>query len=38
MEQKKLKNDPDLIGTGSQLTRYPQRACKVLFLFSEAKY
>ncbi|VDN02766.1 unnamed protein product [Thelazia callipaeda] len=28
-EQKRLKNDADLTGNGSQLTRYPQRACKV---------
>ncbi|KAM3728251.1 putative disintegrin and metalloproteinase with thrombospondin motif adt-2 [Dirofilaria immitis] len=29
MQQKKLKNDSDLSGSGTQLTRYPQRACKV---------
>uniref|UniRef100_A0A8R1XSM7 Peptidase M12B domain-containing protein n=1 Tax=Onchocerca volvulus TaxID=6282 RepID=A0A8R1XSM7_ONCVO len=29
MKQKKLKNDSDLSGSGIQLTRYPQRACKV---------
>uniref|UniRef100_A0A915A669 Peptidase M12B domain-containing protein n=1 Tax=Parascaris univalens TaxID=6257 RepID=A0A915A669_PARUN len=28
-EHKKLKNDRELTGTGSQLNRYPQRACKV---------
>ncbi|OZC10880.1 thrombospondin type 1 domain protein [Onchocerca flexuosa] len=29
MKQKRLKNDSDLSGSGIQLTRYPQRACKV---------
>ncbi|KHJ97773.1 thrombospondin type 1 domain protein [Oesophagostomum dentatum] len=28
-EHKKLKNDQDLTGSGSQLNRFPQRACKV---------
>lgn len=28
-EHKRLKNDNDLTGTGSQLNRFPQRACKV---------
>ncbi|VDM45601.1 unnamed protein product [Toxocara canis] len=28
-EHKQLKNDRELTGTGSQLNRYPQRACKV---------
>uniref|UniRef100_A0A1I7X4G4 Peptidase M12B domain-containing protein n=1 Tax=Heterorhabditis bacteriophora TaxID=37862 RepID=A0A1I7X4G4_HETBA len=28
-EHKKVKNDQDLTGTGNQLNRYPQRACKV---------
>ncbi|CAD5234271.1 unnamed protein product [Bursaphelenchus xylophilus] len=28
-EHKRIKNDPELTGTGSQLTRHPQRACKV---------
>ncbi|CAJ0567407.1 unnamed protein product, partial [Mesorhabditis spiculigera] len=28
-QHKRLKNDRDLTGMGSQLTRYPQRACKV---------
>ncbi|VDK53212.1 unnamed protein product [Anisakis simplex] len=28
-EHKRLKNDHELTGTGSQLNRYPQRACKV---------
>uniref|UniRef100_A0A915Q5G5 ADAMTS cysteine-rich domain-containing protein n=1 Tax=Setaria digitata TaxID=48799 RepID=A0A915Q5G5_9BILA len=28
-QQKKLKNDSDLTGNGTQLTRYPQRSCKV---------
>ncbi|CAG9534903.1 unnamed protein product [Cercopithifilaria johnstoni] len=28
-QQKKLKNDSDLTGNGTQLTRYPQRACKI---------
>uniref|UniRef100_A0A1I7VWI7 Peptidase M12B domain-containing protein n=1 Tax=Loa loa TaxID=7209 RepID=A0A1I7VWI7_LOALO len=28
-EQKRLKNDPDLTGNGTQLIRYPQRACKI---------
>lgn len=29
MEQKRLKNDRELTGKGSQLNRFPQRACKV---------
>ncbi|KAI6173773.1 CRE-ADT-2 protein [Aphelenchoides besseyi] len=28
-EHKRIKQDNELTGTGSQLTRYPQRACKV---------
>ncbi|KAL6724198.1 hypothetical protein Aduo_019106 [Ancylostoma duodenale] len=28
-EHKKLKNDQDLTGSGNQLNRFPQRACKV---------
>ncbi|EFO82211.1 CRE-ADT-2 protein [Caenorhabditis remanei] len=28
MEQKRLKNDRELTGKGSQLNRFPQRACK----------
>ncbi|KAK0406788.1 hypothetical protein QR680_018807 [Steinernema hermaphroditum] len=28
-EHKRIKDDKDLTGTGSQLMRYPQRACKV---------
>ncbi|VDK74613.1 unnamed protein product [Litomosoides sigmodontis] len=28
-QQKKLKNDSDLSGSGTQLIRYPQRACKI---------
>lgn len=28
-EHKRVKNDQDLTGTGSQLNRFPQRACKV---------
>ncbi|TKR82233.1 hypothetical protein L596_015987 [Steinernema carpocapsae] len=28
-EHKRIKDDKDLTGTGSQLNRYPQRACKV---------
>lgn len=29
MEQKRIKNDRELTGKGSQLNRFPQRACKV---------
>ncbi|KAF7623588.1 Peptidase M12B domain-containing protein [Meloidogyne graminicola] len=28
-QHKYQRNDPELTGTGSQLTRFPQRACKI---------
>uniref|UniRef100_A0A0R3RL90 Peptidase M12B domain-containing protein n=1 Tax=Elaeophora elaphi TaxID=1147741 RepID=A0A0R3RL90_9BILA len=33
-QQKKQKNDSELTGSGTQLTRYPQRACKVSILLT----
>ncbi|MFH4977917.1 hypothetical protein AB6A40_004626 [Gnathostoma spinigerum] len=36
-ERKREKNDKELTGTGSQLKRYPQRACKI-FCDVESKY
>uniref|UniRef100_A0A0N5BXF9 Peptidase M12B domain-containing protein n=1 Tax=Strongyloides papillosus TaxID=174720 RepID=A0A0N5BXF9_STREA len=36
-EHKSNKKDPELTGTGSQLTRFPQRACKVFCDVKTAK-